>query len=635
MEKYTDFFDLIDNGGNQPIAALFMTYGFDAGLFEQHILPAFLGVVDDPNENELRFRNQIALKLKEVPVAVISDAKQFNGGRTFIYDSIVVDTETFHPKCYMLLFKEYLRVIISSGNITKSGLCYNAELVWYEDLYLDKTNSISKELCDILTFMDGRYGLDKIVAVQEIRKYLEKCRAINDFPKVLSTCVSQTVLSRIQEELEAGKGKCKSITVMSPFFENDREWAIESTLLMSFFDELKAIYPNIKIKICFPANYKKQEDKYEVNAPVGIFKELTKKYKDIGLFVVQREWERENEDSVPRTLHAKLIYAEFDNKYNLYLSGSVNFTNNAMKSSVDNLRNIEIGILNYTKSKLLIPNCTKVTVDKLIIVEKIEAPKQPACFVDSAVYNGRDLCIKFNFKKIVVPCEIHYNGHVLATISEVIDEKEIRNFSLKKPQDLRIVCEDFTFFVPILIPNKDDIVTDDLKLTFELGMKDIIDYLAGKYKSMSELERKKRLGPTGGEDKQSAVMIFFRQNLQRFFKALASLKQGLELPYYTETSFHNYITAPIGIKNLIVMILEDYKQGVTGEVETFLFLVEMWNVLEHLEYQEDWLAKEFKKQVLGDLMKESRAVLIQIIKGARGNVKSQYQIMLKGYGLEV
>ena len=59
MIKYTDFFELIDNGGNLPIAALFMTYGFDAELFEHHILPSFLGIVDNPRENELRFRKRI------------------------------------------------------------------------------------------------------------------------------------------------------------------------------------------------------------------------------------------------------------------------------------------------------------------------------------------------------------------------------------------------------------------------------------------------------------------------------------------------------------------------------------------------------------------------------------------------
>lgn len=206
---------------------------------------------------------------------------------------------------------------------------------------------------------------------------------------------------------------------------------------------------------------------------------------------------------------------------------------------------------------------------------------------------------------------------------------------MKRPQDLKVVCDDFIFFVPILIPNKEGIVTEDLKLSFDFDMKDIIDYLAGKYKSMSELERKKRLSAVQNEDNSPAVMIFFRQNLQRFFKAIASLKQGLALPYYTENSFYNYIIAPIGIKNLLGMILADYKKKVTGEDETFLFVVEIWNVIEHLEYQEDWLKDTYKKKALNELMKEAKATVMEIVKVSRGDLKKQYQLMLRGYGLEV
>ena len=418
MIKYTDFFELIDNGGNLPIAGLFMTYGFDAELFEHHILPSFLGIVDDPSENEPRFRSQIAIKLKEIPVCVISDAKQFNGGRTFLYDHITVQSETFHPKCYMLLFKEYLRVIISSGNITKSGLCYNAELVWYEDVYLDKSNSISKELQHILRFMEGRYGIENIPTLQVIREYLNRCEFNEEYPKIISTCSNESVFTKVINALKNCNGNCKAITIISPFFENDREKEMESSLLMSFFKEIKTIYPKAKINICFPAN--EQGDKYIVNAPIGIFNEVTKKYKDISLFVVSREWEREDDDPIPRTLHAKLIYAELDNGYNLYLSGSVNFTNNAMTSSISNLRNIEIGVLNYTKQKLILPNILKVSPRKLEFIGQEDTIKHPICFIDKAEYDGIDLKILFNTNKMVVPCNIYYNERLLLYIDNKI-----------------------------------------------------------------------------------------------------------------------------------------------------------------------------------------------------------------------
>ncbi len=633
MIKYTDFFDLIDNGGNQPIAALFMTYGFDAELFEHHILPSFLGIVDDPRENELRFRNQIALKLKEIPVGVISDAKQFNGGRTFLYDHITVQSETFHPKCYMLLFKEHLRVIISSGNITKSGFCYNAELVWYEDIYLDKSNSISQELQYILSFMEERYSLDNMPVLQVIREYLNKCEFSEAYPKIVSTCFNRSILTKVIKELKNCEGNCKSITIMSPFFENDREKEMESSLLMSFFNEVKTIYPKAKINICFPAN--EQGDKYIVNAPVGIFNEVTKKYKDVSLFVVPREWEREDDEPIPRTLHAKLIYGQFENGYNLYLSGSVNFTNNAMNSSLSKLRNIEIGVLNYTKKKLILPSIKKVNPKTLEFRCEEEPIKQSTCFVDKAEYDGRDLKILFNINKMVTPCKIYYNEGLLLSIDKKIEEEIIKNFTLKKPQDLKVECNDFVFHVPIIIPNKEDIITDDLKLNFQLGINDIVDYLAGKYKSISELERMKRIVGNDRHDRSNEMLIFFRRNLQKFYKALVALKQGLELPYYSETAFNNYISAPIGIKNLVNMIIEDYKEGRSDECETFLFLVEILNIIEHLNFHDDWLNDNYKIDELDKIMNEAKITIKSIIKKSKGKVKQQFEIMINVYGLGV
>ncbi|WP_238860158.1 hypothetical protein [Clostridium sp. YIM B02569] len=634
MMKYTDFFDLADNGGNKPIAAMLMTYGFDAGLFEHHILPAFLGIIDDPNENELRFRNQIALRLKEVPILVISDANQFNGGRTFLYDHIVVDTETFHPKCYLLLYKEFLRVIISSANITKSGLCYNAELVWHYDIYLDKESTLSNDINEILSFLQTKYNIHDVQAINEIIKYLKQVNSIEGFPKVISTCAKEYVFTRIIEEIRKCSGICKSITIMSPFFENDREKAMEGSLLVSFFNELIEIYHDIKIKICFPASFNDLENKYMVNAPVGIFQELDNKFKNINFFVVPKEWEREDEEAVPRTLHGKLIMAEFDNRYNLYLTGSVNFTNNAMRSKISKLNNIEIGVLNYTKSKLFIPDCSKVSVSKLKVIEKdIDENKKPY-FVESAVFDGVDLTIKFKEEQMILPCEIKYSDHVIFKAIKKQDELIINNFSLEKSQDIEIACNEYSFFVPILIPNKDEIITEDLKLKFEFDMKDIIDYLAGRYRSLIELERIKKLISQMKSDSNLSINIYFRQNLQRFYKALASLKNGLEQPYYSECSFINYINNPIGIKNLLSMIIRDYKNNASSEGETFLFLVEILHIVKHLEFEEDWLKSEYKQKVLIDLTVEAEKIVKSIVKDSKGQLKKQYQLMIKSYGLE-
>ena len=200
---------------------------------------------------------------------------------------------------------------------------------------------------------------------------------------------------------------------------------------------------------------------------------------------------------------------------------------------------------------------------------------------------------------------------------------------------MKVECNDFVFYVPILIPNKEDIITDDLKLNFEFGMKDIIDYLSGKYKSISELERMKRIVGNERQDRNHEMLIFFRQNLQKFYKALVALKQGLELPYYSETAFKNYITAPIGIKNLVNIIIKDYKEGRSDECETFLFLVETLNVIEHLNFYEDWLNDSYKIDELDKIMNEAKITIKSIVKKSKGKMKQQYEVMINMYGLEV
>lgn len=629
--KYTDFFELVDGGDNIAVAALFMTYGFDAELFEHHILPAFLNVVDNPIEQELRFRNQIALKLKEIPVGVISDAAQYNGGRTFLYDHIVVKQDTFHPKCYMILFKDFLRVIISSSNITKPGLCYNAELIWHEDIYLDKVNSISYDLKSILDFVKDRYELENMAALCEIQKYLDKCKFKTSYPKLISTCEEKFVLDRVMDELKNCSGNCRSVTIMSPFFENDRE-EIEKSLIGSFIKRIKSIYKNTKINICFPAN--EQGDKYIVNAPANIFDEVSKE-KNVSFLVVHREWEREDEEPITRNLHAKLIYAKFDNGYNLYMTGSINFTNNAMRSNKANLKNMEIGVINYTTEELIIPNCRRVGIDALEFIDNEKIVKKSICFIDKAEYNNQNLKIYFDEKNMVLPCKIYYNDKVLLSLDSKINEKIVDKFKLKRSQDLKVECDDFIFYVPISISNKEDIITEDLKLDFNITVEDIIDYLAGKYKSMSELKRVKALVKNEKQDQIKETTIYFKQNLHYFYKALSSLKQGLELPYYSELAFDNYISAPIGIKNLIKMFLDDYKDKNSSEVETFLFLVEILNVVNHLQFSKDWLDEGYKMKKLEDITKEAKLTIKQIVKKSKRTLKNQYYIMLKAYDLEV
>ncbi|MFS1516408.1 hypothetical protein V1503_07850 [Bacillus sp. SCS-151] len=638
MIKYTDFFELLNTEKEDPVAALFMTYGFDAELFEYFVLPNFLGIIgnSDDRKEKARFRHQIALKLKDIPVTVFSDGKQYHGGRTFLYDHITISTQTFHPKSYLLLYKTFLRVIIASCNISKGGLCFNAETVWYEDIKLDKPSSISKNLLKILIWIADHYGTQGNDAIKEIIRFLKETTVSGEeFPKLVSTvnknCVFRTLFSVIQEVNE----ECESISILSPFYENDRDRAVEKSLLIEFSDEFKTAFPKAKMKIYFPAVKSQEEGLYKVTAPVNIFEEVYTKYKDIELNVIHREWLREDDEPVLRVLHAKIIMFELKSGKKLILSGSINFTNNAMRSKIGALKNIEIGVLEYGKSNFEFPNSTLVQVKDLSYEDKKVSEKSMVIFVERAVLDEKKLMIILLKEQQTVPFKIEYQNHAIYEWNGKEDTISIEAFHLKQSQDLHIICADYDFYVPIEVMRKDEIVTDDLKLSFELNIKDIIDFLAGKYKSISEIKRLKRVQGINTIEGVGELTVYFKYNLQRYYKAMASLKQGLELPYYTEMAFKNYLANPIGLKNLIYLIVEDFKEGRSRNEETFLFLVEIENVINHLQFPEDRLDKDFKKLELQKMMIEPIIIRKRIYKKSKKTIREQFDVMLKAYGLGV
>lgn len=636
MVKYTDFFSLISSDNVSPVAGVFMTYGFDAELFEKHILPDFLGVIGNPEESELRFRNQIAMRLKEVPVTVISDARQYGGGQTFLYDHIAIKEQIFHPKFYLLLYPDYLRVIVGSCNITKSGLCYNAETVWSHDIQIFEASGMIAPFKKILKWMIENYRMASNDAIHEVMKFLDQCVEEELFPQIISTINEHSAFYQYFSKMALIREKCKRINIISPFFENDRESAMEHTLLMEFTEAFFISNPEATMRIFFPAIKKDTGKGYKVTAPVNILHELLEKYKNVELYVINREWEREDDEPVLRTLHAKLIIAEYANGQKLTMSGSINFTRNAMRSTLEGLRNIEISVVEYGKSKFMLPVSSRTYIEQLEYDDKKINSKPIEIFINEVLYDTGKLTIIFDTEKIIVPFRIDYQEVTIYEIDKCTERTiDIFDFHLKRSMDIKVICEEYEFYYPIYVVNKEIFISDDLKLSYQIDMGDIIDYLAGKYKSISEIERLKRIKNENGVDTSNAMGVYFRHNLQRYFKALGTLKAGLESPFYSEQAFRYYLTGPVGLKTLIKFIMDDYKNEIASKSETFVFTIEIENIIQHLRFQEDRLESEYKKELLENILSEAVFMRKQIYKEANKTMKNQYEVLLFEYGLEV
>jgi len=123
--------------------------------------------------------------------------------------------------------------------------------------------------------------------------------------------------------------------------------------------------------------------------------------------------------------------------------------------------------------------------------------------------------------------------------------------------------------------------------------------------------------------------------LQRYFKALNTIKKALEEPFYSETAFESYLSGPFGIKSILRFILDDYAADTSFDSETFVLLTELENMLVHLHFMEDRLPKAFKKKTLENLFSEAKNVQKKIYKKANRDLRKQYDVMLTQYGLEV
>jgi len=121
------------------LGALFTSYSFDPAFFEDHVLRAVLRLTSDPVEQAERYHHEARRALQETPVVAIVDAAERRPGRRLPFDLLEVSDVVFHPKSVLLLYREYARLLIGSGNLTFSGYGTNTELFLCADLNYDDT----------------------------------------------------------------------------------------------------------------------------------------------------------------------------------------------------------------------------------------------------------------------------------------------------------------------------------------------------------------------------------------------------------------------------------------------------------------------------------------------------------------
>ncbi|UFX46113.1 hypothetical protein HAP47_0005195 [Bradyrhizobium sp. 41S5] len=205
--------------------AIFTSYSFDPAFFEENVLRAVLRLTSDPIEQAERYHNEARRALQETPVAVVVDAGERRAGRRLPYDLLEVSEVVFHPKSVLLLYRDFARLLIGSGNLTRPGFGENTELFVSTDLIYASNADMS-----LLDGFDQHLGrIEALVRrtgtqLQQIRDEIQrKSRSASPSPSAGLAFLDSTT-GPIMDQFAAlipADALVTSVGMLAPFYETD------------------------------------------------------------------------------------------------------------------------------------------------------------------------------------------------------------------------------------------------------------------------------------------------------------------------------------------------------------------------------------------------------------------------------
>jgi len=125
-------------GARHPVGCLATTYSFEAEYFERYLVPRFLGLEFDPAESGESFLVEREEKLSFTQVIVLVNAAHYDPRQAsprWLQLPVRVPNGVLHAKVTLLVWKNLIRVILGSANLTRAGYRHNREVASVLDFY--------------------------------------------------------------------------------------------------------------------------------------------------------------------------------------------------------------------------------------------------------------------------------------------------------------------------------------------------------------------------------------------------------------------------------------------------------------------------------------------------------------------
>jgi len=141
-----------------PLGCFATTYTFDAALFDEQSLARFLSIESEPDREDLAFLLERETRLGGIYAGVLVDYTQAGVEHSLRWDVLParVPGGKQHAKVSLLAWANYVRVIVSSANLTQPGYRTNFEIASAVDFRPDECDT--QLLDSVMEFVESLLG---------------------------------------------------------------------------------------------------------------------------------------------------------------------------------------------------------------------------------------------------------------------------------------------------------------------------------------------------------------------------------------------------------------------------------------------------------------------------------------------
>ena len=401
-----------------PLVCIATTYTFDATFFETECIGRFLQLSAHPSETaSVAYLIEREEKLAGARVHALVDRRHARDKESLRWDviGVLVPRATQHAKLAVLAWKDHVRVIIGSGNLTEPGYRKNVEVFGAVDISREEggdkaalgwTLDFLEEVAELGVGAEDRATPKARLrdSIRQVRQHVRSWRALQDKadPIPVFNSPTRSALRQLEQHWPAGSPP-REAYVVSPFFDhppNDGRALDAFTMVLAKRGETSARF-YVKTELL-------PDGRTRVYAPKRIAEGRDKHRREVYSLTLEQQGEL-------REVHSKLLSLGNDD-WRLLMIGSSNFTaaglgvnERAANVEANLLYRVKISDPSFRQLDRVWPDCDDQPLDpksrKLIWEPCFEEQEDggdacllPAAFEEALFRPGADPALKLTLR---------------------------------------------------------------------------------------------------------------------------------------------------------------------------------------------------------------------------------------------